>query len=68
VDFLVTVDNQPWFCVEVKENNTNISTQLHYFNEKQNIPFAYQDKKTRRGQSHKKIRLVSADAFLSELI
>jgi len=69
VDFLVTVDNQPWFCVEVKVNNTNISPHLHYFKEKLNIPFAYQViKKHGVDRVIKKIRLVSADAFLSGLI
>ena len=69
VDFLVIVDNRPWFCVEVKVNNTNISPHLHYFKEKLNIPFAYQVIKKHGVDSvKKKIRLVSADAFLSGLI
>jgi len=34
VDFFVTVDNKPWFAVEVKISDTSVSPHLHYYREK----------------------------------
>ncbi|MCK5493515.1 MAG: ATP-binding protein, partial [Candidatus Omnitrophica bacterium] len=42
VDFIVSVDNKPWFCVEVKNSFKNISNSLKYFAKKLEIPFVYQ--------------------------
>lgn len=42
VDFLVTVDQKPWFAVEVKQSDTTPSKHLHYFTAKLHIPFLYQ--------------------------
>src|SRR5690606_11424095 len=39
VDFLVTVDNKPWFAVEVKLSETSPSDNLIYFMERLKIPF-----------------------------
>jgi hypothetical protein len=69
VDFLVTVDNRPWFCVEAKYQDQAISDNLGYFQERLDIPYAFQVTRTpgidvvRRG-----IRLISADRFLASLI
>ena len=69
VDFLVTVANRPWFCVEAKYQDQAISAPLGYFQERLNIPYAFQVIRTpgidivRRG-----IRLISADRFLAALI
>jgi len=69
VDFFVTVDNRPWFCVEAKYQNQAISDHLGYFQERLHIPYAFQVIRTpgidvvRRG-----IRLISADRFLAALI
>jgi len=69
VDFLVTIENKPWFCVEAKASNTNISSHLYYFREKLKIPFAYQViKKSDVDRYINKIRVVSADVFLPGLI
>jgi len=69
VDFLVTIENKPWFCVEAKASNTNISSHLYYFREKLKIPFAYQViKKSAVDRYINKIRVVSADMFLPGLI
>lgn len=68
-DFLVTVDNRPWFCVEAKYQDKAISANLGYFQERLDIPYAFQVIRTsgidvvRRG-----IRLISADRFLGALI
>lgn len=40
VDFLVTVDNKPWFAVEVKSSR-NYKNHLSYFGKRQHIPFLY---------------------------
>lgn len=42
VDFLVTIDKQPWLAVEVKSSDQTISKHLRYFGKKLNIPFQYQ--------------------------
>lgn len=42
VDFLVTVDRQPWFAVEVKSATDRLSKDLRYFGQRLNIPFLYQ--------------------------
>jgi predicted AAA+ superfamily ATPase len=69
VDFLVTIDKKPWFAVEVKIKDSNVSPHLHYFREKLSIPFSYQIvKKGNVDNFIKGIRVVSADRFLSALI
>jgi predicted AAA+ superfamily ATPase len=69
VDFLVTIDDQPWFCVEVKLNDTNPSPSLFYFKERLNIPYAYQViKKQETDMIKKEVRVISADRFLTGLI
>ncbi len=43
VDFLITKDRKPWFCVEAKVSGHNsISKWLYYFQEKLKIPHAFQ--------------------------
>jgi predicted AAA+ superfamily ATPase len=42
VDFLVTAENKPWFCVEVKRTFKNIPASLRYFGDKLKIPFVYE--------------------------
>jgi predicted AAA+ superfamily ATPase len=69
VDFLVVVDNKPWFAVEVKLSETSPSKNLNYFKERLHIPFVYQVVK----QSDVDIirddaRIISADKFLNGLI
>ena len=69
VDFLVTVDQKPWFCVEAKLNDTQIAPSLYYFRDRLNIPFEYQVINKQNVDIVKdKIRIVSADRFLSGLI
>lgn len=69
VDFLISVGSTPWFAVEVKLNNTNVSRNLYYFNEKLHIPFLYQVvKKSHIDTFTKGVRVVSADKFLGGLI
>jgi len=40
VDFLVTIDGSPWFCVEVKSSETD-KNHVRYFMERLNIPYGY---------------------------
>lgn len=69
VDFLVTVDKKPWFAVEVKLNNTDVSRNLLYFKNKVGIPFLYQVVKPSGIDSFTNgVRIVSADRFLAGLI
>ncbi len=69
VDFLVTIDKKPWFAVEAKVNDTNVSPHLYYFKEKLNIPYLYQVvKKSGMDRLIRGIRIVSADRFLAGLI
>jgi predicted AAA+ superfamily ATPase len=69
VDFLVTVDNKPWFAVEVKLSDTTLSQNTNYFREKLNIPFVYQVV-NKNGVDFMKegVRVISADKFMSGLV
>lgn len=69
VDFLVTVDRKPWFAVEAKLADENVSASVHYFREKLKIPYAYQV--IRKSGVHRLtqgVRVVSADRFLAGLV
>ena len=69
VDFLITIDNKPWFAVEVKLNDTTSSPHLLYFKERLSIPFVYQViKKSGVDFVEKGVRVVSAGKFLLALI
>ncbi|BAI81472.1 ATPase, AAA family [Deferribacter desulfuricans SSM1] len=73
VDFLVTKDNQLLFLVEVKLNDTDLSKNLLYFQEKLKVPYAIQVvsksgvlKKLKRNNYVQYI--ISADNFLYYLL
>lgn len=69
VDFLVTVDNKPWFAVEVKLNDLSLSSNIKYFHDKLKIPFVYQVVHKAGIDTNKDgVRIISADKFLSGLI
>ena len=69
VDFLLTVDGKPWFAVEAKLNDMNVSPHLFYFRERVNIPFCYQViKKSGIDTLVNGVRILSADKFLAGLI
>ena len=65
----MSVDDKPWFAVEAKLSDVNLSPHLYYFKEKLNIPFVYQViKKEGIDNFIKGVRVVSADRFLAGLI
>lgn len=68
VDFVVSVDGEPWLAVEVKSSDGQISTPLSYFKNKTGVKLAYQliDK---RGVDVIKdgVRVMSVEKFLSGL-
>jgi hypothetical protein len=69
VDFLVTIDNKPWFAVEAKSNDISPSPYLYYFMKKLKIPYSYQVvKKDGIDSLINGVRIVSADRFLAGLI
>jgi predicted AAA+ superfamily ATPase len=69
VDFLVTIDNKPWFAVEVKLSESVPSSSLSYFRERLKIPFSFQVIKQSGIDIIKNdIRVISAEKFLSGLI
>jgi predicted AAA+ superfamily ATPase len=69
VDFLVTIENKPWFMVETKLSAKEVDKSIFYFKERLDIPFAYQVvKETGIHRLIKGVNLVSADRFLSSLI
>jgi uncharacterized protein len=69
VDFLVTVDNKPWFAVEVKTQDVSPARTLTLFKEKWKLPFCYQVvKSTGIDTLSSGVRVVSADKFLSGLV
>ena len=68
-DFLVTADRKPWFAVEVKSSDLDISKPLLYFKERLKIPFIYQvTRETGQDFMKKGVRLISADKFLAHLV
>jgi hypothetical protein len=69
VDFLVTVNEKPWFAVEVKRADHTIAAPLYYFKEKLKIPYVYQVISVPGIDILKKsVRLVSAGRFLFALL
>ncbi|MEK7858134.1 MAG: ATP-binding protein [Elusimicrobiota bacterium] len=69
VDFLVTVDEKPWFAVEVKSQDEEASPALRSFQERLKIPFAYQVlRKKGVDKLVRGVRVVSADSFLGALV
>lgn len=69
VDFLVTVDEKPWFAVEAKTQDEDVSSTLRSFQAKLKIPFVYQVlKKKGVDKSIRGVRLISADKLLAGLI
>lgn len=68
VDFLVTVNKKPWFMVEAKQSDVNISQQMLFFKEKLNVPFVYQVvDKPGVDFVQNTVRVISAGKFLSGL-
>jgi hypothetical protein len=69
VDFLVSLDDKPWFAVETKNSLSAPSKNLFYFKDRLNIPFVYQ---VIREKGHNRlvngIPIVSADCFLKGII
>lgn len=69
VDFIVSVDNKPWFSVEAKLSEDSVSPNLAYFKEKLAIPFSYQViGKKGIDRFSGGVRVISADRFLAALI
>ncbi len=69
VDFLVTVDGKPWFCVEAKTSFKRIPVSLIYFKERLKIPFTYEVVKEENIDFLKdNIRVISASKFLTAFI
>lgn len=69
VDFLITVDQKPWFAVEVKQSDTIPSKHLHYFAAKLHIPFLYQVVGTTGiDVIQGNVRIISVARFLSGLV
>jgi uncharacterized protein len=69
VDFLVTVDNKPWFAVEVKLADAKLSSHLLYFKQRLAIPFVYQVvRKHGVDKLEKGTRIISAGKFLTGLV
>ena len=69
VDFLVTIDNAPWFCVEVKKSMERNITSLKYYGTGLKIPYMYQVIDTRNTDLIKdNVRIISVEKFLGGLI
>jgi len=69
VDFVICLNNKPWFCVEVKNKDTNLSKHLFYFKEKLEIPFSYQITSEGSKDFEKNgIRVMPAAKFLSAFV
>jgi predicted AAA+ superfamily ATPase len=69
VDFLLTLNQEPWIAIEVKTKETKLSGSLVYFKEKLGVPYCYQivhrcmDEFIKGG-----IRVMPVEKFLTALI
>lgn len=69
IDFLVTVDNQPWFAVEAKLSQTSIDPALIYFKERLKVPWVYQIVlNSQRDFMKDGVHCLPADRFLASLV
>jgi uncharacterized protein len=69
VDFLVVINNKPWFACEAKLQDGDISQNLIYFKERLKIPFVYQVVKNYNKDVIKNgIRTLPAAKFLAGLV
>lgn len=69
VDFLVTIGKKPWFAVEVKQSDQQVSKSLRYIQERLHIPFLYQVVRTSGiDLLDKGVRVMSIDKFLTGLV
>lgn len=69
VDFLVAIDNKPWFAVEAKLSDSDVSKTMLYFKERLGISFCYQVvKNTERDFINRGIRIIPAKRFLMSLV
>ena len=68
-DFLVTLDNRPWFAVEAKSSAKSVSRPLRYFASKLSVPFVYQLVRAPGTDFVQDgVRVISAGKFLSGLV
>ncbi len=69
VDFLVSAEGKPWFAVEAKLNETQISPNLFYYKDRLKIPYLFQVV-INKGIDFMKdnVRVMSAAKFLGGLI
>lgn len=69
VDFLLSVNNKPWLCVEVKTSYKGTSTSLNYFGARLKVPFLFQLVNEPNIDVLKdNIRIMSVDKFLGGLV
>jgi len=69
VDFLITIDNAPWFAIEVKTKNRQLSKSLNYYGKRLNIPYLFQVVKEESiDYIQDDIRVISASKFLTSLV
>lgn len=69
IDFLVTVDESPWFAVEVKLSREETGSSLRYLVDRLKIPFAYQAVLNgKKDHVDRGVRCVPAHRLLANLI
>ena len=69
VDFLLTLNQEPWVAVEVKTKDKKLSGSLAYFKGKMNIPYCYQIVQHSTEDYMKGgIRVMPVEKFLTALI
>jgi len=69
VDFLVTIDGNPWFSVEVKVSDGRVEPSITYFKDRLRIPFCYQvTLDGNRNALIDGVHVLPAHVFLSALV
>jgi len=68
VDFLVTVENEPWFAVECKTASRTPNPALNYYGERLKIPYLYQITLEEGADTFNgRVRIMPAGKFLGAL-
>ncbi|MDP2656715.1 MAG: ATP-binding protein [bacterium] len=69
VDFLVAYNKKPWFAVEVKQSQREVSSNLLYFKEKLGIPFLFQvSHDAVHDRMYGDVRMMNVETFLSAFV
>lgn len=68
IDFIVLEESKPFFAVECKTGEGDVSPALYYFRQRTPIPNFYQVHKGKRDYEKKGVRVLPIQTFISEVL